>query len=183
MTGDPLAQALALKESLAAQDDTRTMLPLLEPLLAALTAREGLLPWIVVADPATRSGFREDFEAGFDAFWSTYPVKVGKFKARQAAYKAVRRATWPGWDRAIAAVEAQKESPRWRGGTIPNPATWFNGDRWDDDPATMTAIGNGNGRAEDAPAYLPASIRQRWSVMSRQERSLVLENAAQGAYR
>lgn len=186
MTADPLAQATQLHATLDASPDTRTLLPLLEPLLEALRAREGLLPWIVAVDPADRPGFRDDFAAGFAAFWAAYPVKVGKLKARQAAYTAARRREWPGWDAVMQAVELQKQTPRWRGGTIPNPSTWFNGGRWEDDPATMTAIGgNGNGRreTEDAPAYLPDSIRLRWGVMSRQERSLVLENAAQGAYR
>lgn len=152
MSSDPLAQATLLRETLDASPDTRTLLPLLEPLLEALRAREGLLPWIVAVDPADRPGFREAFAEGFDAFWSAYPVKVGKLKARQAAYTAARRRDWPGWEAVLQAVELQKQSPRWQGGTIPNPATWFNGGRWDDDPATMTAIGgNGNGHVASLP--------------------------------
>ncbi|HET9928901.1 MAG TPA: hypothetical protein VFQ09_08820 [Rubrobacter sp.] len=180
---DPLAQALALKDALAAQDDTKTMLPLLDPLLEALRVREGLLPWIVYQDPADRPGFREAFEAGFNAFWAVYPVKVGKLKARQAAYRAARRRDFPGWDRCISAVEAQKRTPRWQGGTIPNPETWFNGGRWEDDVSTMSAIGgNGNGhyqRAEDLPprGYLyTEGERSGWPRLDKWERKMLLEN-------
>lgn len=144
---DPLAQATQLHATLDASPDTRTLLPLLEPLLEALRAREGLLPWIVAVDPADRPGFRDDFTTGFNVFWTVYPVKVGKLKAKQAAWKAARRGDWPGWEAVCLAVEAQKESPRWKGGTIPNPSTWFNGGRWDDDPATMAAIGGRNNGA------------------------------------
>jgi hypothetical protein len=138
---DPLAQATALHAALDSAPDLRTLLPLLEPLLEALLAREGLLPWIVAVDPADRPGFRGDFEAGFNQFWASYPVRVGKLNARQAAWAGPRRRDWPGWEAVLAAIEAQKASPRWQGGTIPNPSTWFNGGRWDDEVSTMTAIG------------------------------------------
>lgn len=179
---DPLALATALHTALDGAPDTRTLLPLLEPLLEALRAREGLLPWIVAVDPADRPGFRDDFAEGFAAFWEAYPVKVGKLKAKQAAYTAARRRDWPGWDAVVAAVEAQKESARWQSGTIPNPATWFNGGRWDDDPATMRAInGNGNGhqRASDTPPeglLYTAGERQRWPNLARWERDMLLDN-------
>lgn len=178
---DPLAQATLLRETLDAAPDTRTLLPLLEPLIEALRAREGLLPWIVAVDPADRPGFRDDFAVGFAAFWAAYPVKVGKLKARAAAWTAARRREWPGWEAVLAAVELQKQTPRWRGGTIPNPSTWFNGGRWDDDPATMTAIGgNGNGRHDEPPAGYPltAAERSSWPGLDRLSRQILLENAA-----
>lgn len=179
MTADPLAQATELHATLDSAPDLRTLLPLLEPLLEALRAREGLLPWIVAVDPADRPGFRDDFATGFSVFWTNYPVKVGKLKAKQAAWKAARRGDWPGWEAVCLAVEAQKESPRWKGGTIPNPSTWFNGGRWDDDPATMTAIGgNGNGKHDEPPAgYLyTRSERQSWPRLEKWERRTLLEN-------
>lgn len=180
MSGDPLALATALCGALDSAPDTRTLLPLLEPLLEALRAREGLLPWIVAVDPADRPGFRDDFGSGFAGFWEAYPVKVGKLKARAAAWTAARRRDWPGWEAVLAAVETQKETPRWRGGTIPNPSTWFNGGRWEDDPATMSAIGgNGHSRALDVP---PAGLLyttkelQSWPRLARWERDMLLDN-------
>lgn len=177
---DPLALATALCGALDSAPDTRTLLPLLEPLLEALRAREGLLPWIVAVDPADRPGFRDVFAEGFAAFWAAYPVKVGKLKARAAAWTAARRREWPGWDAVLAAVELQKETPRWRGGTIPNPSTWFNGGRWEDDPKTMSAIG-GNGRGQDLPpdGYpLTEAERRSWPMLDRYSRQTLLQNAA-----
>lgn len=182
MSSDPLAQATLLRETLDAAPDTRTLLPLLEPLLEALRAREGLLPWIVAVDPADRPGFRESFESGFEEWWAGNPRKVGKRKARAAAWSAARRRNWPGWQAVIAARDAQMETPRWRGGVIPDPATWFNGDRWEDDVSTMTAIGgNGNGhhRASDTPPeglLYTAGERQCWSRLARWERDMLLDN-------
>lgn len=171
-----LAQALALADEMAkGGEELQRLVHLLKPLVDELRLMTGVLPGL--------EGEPDDFEAGFSSFWAAYPVKVGKEGARRAARKASLRPTWPGWRRIVGAVEAQKQSPRWRGGTVPNPETWLNGGRWDDDPATMTAIG-GNGRThEEGPVGLPESIRRRWGTMSRAERALVLENQAMGAYR
>lgn len=70
-------------------------------------------------------------EDGFDAFWSVYPKKVGKGLARAAWHKIK-----PSGD-IIGAVERQKRSAAWlrEGGRyIPNPSTWLNQQRWDDEP-------------------------------------------------
>ena len=60
----------------------------------------------------------------FDAFWSSYPKKVGKQAARKA-FEKVKVET----DVLIAAIEAQKKSAQWQkagGQYIPNPSTWLN---------------------------------------------------------
>ena len=67
----------------------------------------------------------------FDAFWIAYPKKVGKEAARKAFAKVKAPA-----DTLIAAVEQQKNSPQWKkenGRFIPNPATWLNQGRWEDE--------------------------------------------------
>ena len=67
----------------------------------------------------------------FDRFWEIYPKKVGKEAARRAFAK-VKAPT----DTLITAVEAQKHSPQWEkenGRFIPNPATWLNQGRWEDE--------------------------------------------------
>lgn len=77
----------------------------------------------------------------FDAFWALYPKKVGKGEARKAWKKAR-----PGkalFEKILDAVETAKVSDQWRregGRYIPNPATWLNQQRWDDEP---TADGSG----------------------------------------
>jgi hypothetical protein len=71
---------------------------------------------------------------GFDLFWAAYPNKTGK----QAAVKAWERAkNKPDHQTIIAAVELQKTWPIWTkdgGQYIPNPATWLNQGRWEDQP-------------------------------------------------
>ncbi len=70
-------------------------------------------------------------ENDFDLFWSAYPKKVGK----QAAKKAFSRVKTPV-ETLLTAVERQKCSAQWsrdNGQYIPNPATWLNQGRWEDE--------------------------------------------------
>ena len=71
---------------------------------------------------------------GFDEFWAAYPRKVGKGDALKA-WKKIK----PSGElrsRISAAIEAAKGCEQWQrenGRFIPNPATWLNQERWDDD--------------------------------------------------
>ena len=73
---------------------------------------------------------------GFEAFWREYPRKIGK----QAALKAWKRIR-PGKQltaRIVEAIQAQVEANHFRGNDgqvdyIPNPATWLNQGRWEDE--------------------------------------------------
>jgi len=70
---------------------------------------------------------------GFDAFWSEYPKKVGKKDAKKAYEKALKSTDA---ETMIRAVQAQKGSGQWtrdNGRYIPNPSTWLNQGRWDDE--------------------------------------------------
>jgi len=73
-------------------------------------------------------------DSRFDRFWAAYPRKISKGHARKA------------WDkikpdeqllaRMLAAIGRAKTSAQWRkddGQYIPHPATWLNGERWEDD--------------------------------------------------
>lgn len=67
----------------------------------------------------------------FDQFWQAYPKKVGK----QAARKAFHRAKAPV-ETLLRAIARQKRSDQWSrdgGRFIPNPATWLNQGRWEDE--------------------------------------------------
>ena len=69
----------------------------------------------------------------FDTFWNEYPKKVGKEAARKAWFK-----NKPDLETAINALKWQKVSSQWfkNGGLyIPNPSTWINQHRWDDEPS------------------------------------------------
>jgi hypothetical protein len=69
----------------------------------------------------------------FESFWKTYPRKQGK----GAAEKAWKKAHVNGeFDSLLAALERQKCSDQWRkdgGQFVPNPATWINQRRWEDE--------------------------------------------------
>ncbi len=69
-------------------------------------------------------------EAEFGRFWEAYPRKVGKAAARKAF---ARVQTDPAV--LLDAVMAQRRSAQWTkdgGKYIPNPATWLNQGRWED---------------------------------------------------
>lgn len=71
--------------------------------------------------------------SSFERFWQAYPKKVGKQDARRAFKRAQAQTTA---DAMISAVEAQKKSGQWtrdNGRYIPNPSTWLNQGRWEDD--------------------------------------------------
>lgn len=71
----------------------------------------------------------------FDLFWQAYPKKVGK----EAARKAFSRVKAP-LESLLTAIERQKCGNQWlteNGRFIPNPATWLNQGRWEDD---VTAV-------------------------------------------
>lgn len=70
-------------------------------------------------------------ESDFDQFWSVYPKKVGKADARRAFGKVTEPV-----HTLVAAVRRQSKSAQWNkdgGQFIPNPATWLNQQRWEDE--------------------------------------------------
>ena len=71
-------------------------------------------------------------EVQFEIFWKAYPKKVGK----QAARKAFDKIPVSVYPKLVPAVLAQLNSWQWKkedGRYIPNPATWLNQGRWDDE--------------------------------------------------
>lgn len=105
------------------------------------------------AEPATK----ELKVTGFDEFWQSYPHKVGK-KAALSAWKKLKpnaglRA------KIMESLETQKSSQQWRrenGRYIPNPATWLNQGRWDDQLDPL------NTRTEGGTSYAPDF--SRWEL-------------------
>lgn len=76
-------------------------------------------------------------ETRFDEFWSAYPRKQGKGAAEKAWGKIKPNAKV--FDQIMSAVESQKHCEQWQkhnGQFIPNPATWLNQRRWEDEPGT-----------------------------------------------
>ena len=82
--------------------------------------------------PAVVVRYEEDFES----FWSIFPNKIGK----KAAYRAWKKARdKPSIEQIVKAVQEALRSKKWREGFIPNPATWLNQGRWDDQPEGITS--------------------------------------------
>lgn len=70
----------------------------------------------------------------FALFWKAYPKKVGKGAAEKSWKKIKPSAEL--FDRIMAAIDAAKASEQWQredGRYIPNPATWLNQSRWEDE--------------------------------------------------
>lgn len=89
----------------------------------------------------------------FDLFWSAYPRKVDKKKAR-AAFAKVRAPV----SQLLAALEVQKKSEQWLksgGQYVPHPTTWLNGERWEDDVSATTA-------PAATPAPAAESLGEEW---------------------
>lgn len=71
-----------------------------------------------------------EYSDDFLEFWSLYPSKVGKGDA------------WKSWQKVKPAIEPvrqalswQVDSIKWKSGIIPNPATYINQRRWEDEPS------------------------------------------------
>lgn len=73
----------------------------------------------------------KSLDNGFEEFWQAYPKKVGKDAAAKSWLKTKARI-----DDVMPALTWQKESDQWRrndGQFIPNPATYLNQGRWQDE--------------------------------------------------
>jgi hypothetical protein len=90
-----------------------------------------LNPLLLTSSPDLKSNGHAD---EFEQFWSAYPKKVGKKDARKAWTKATDR---PEIVQVLRRIEESKRTDQWtkdNGQFIPNPATWINQGRWDDEP-------------------------------------------------
>ena len=68
------------------------------------------------------------YSSSFLKFWDKYPRKQGK----SLAFKSFKKCEVE-LDVLITAIEQQIKSDQWVEGFIPNPATWLNQGRWDDE--------------------------------------------------
>jgi hypothetical protein len=83
----------------------------------------------------TRARAHDVVDHEFDTFWKTYPKKSGK-KAALKAFQKARKSGMPSIDGVVAAIEQQRSCDQWKrdnGQYIPNPTTWLNQGRWDDE--------------------------------------------------
>ena len=95
-------------------------------------------------------GARWDYPDDFEQFWAQYPKKTGK----GAAYAAWRKQRFTGQQRQLvmASLARHKASYDWTrdgGQYIPNPATWLNQARFQDEPRMQAP------QKDDKPSFNP----------------------------
>lgn len=97
-----------------------------------LTAKEETQPDLFSNDQdATSQDSQTKTVSRFDEFWEAYPKKAGKKKC-QAKWKARKLDSMA--ERIIQDVlERVEKDYNWTRGFSPNPETYLNGDRWNDD--------------------------------------------------
>lgn len=114
----------------------------------------------VISPPLTprggRGGNNDVYIERFKEFWAAYPKKIGKDAALKAFMK--RKPSADLVSKMITAIEWQKQTDQWTresGRYIPNPATWINQGRWEDEPPAPTvsqsANSNGNPHTSQNP--------------------------------
>ena len=116
-------------------------------------------------NPNTTARARGD--GAFDRFWVEYPKKVGKGQAQ----KAFSKVSVPV-ETLIEAVQRQRNSVQWQkdgGQYIPNPATWLNQRRWEDDLDSLNMGGgvtHGGTFPDAGPSIekLPAASDGWWDI-------------------
>lgn len=97
-------------------------------------------------NPPNPQGGTDAQERRFTEFWAAYPKKVGKQAARNSWKRVKPDAKLH--ERIMQAVAAAKKSEQWNregGRFVPNPSTWLNQGRWDDEltPAGTNQERNG----------------------------------------
>lgn len=99
---------------------------------------------VEMAGTAAGKGTREQpsktlAERRFEEFWKAYPKKVGK-KAAESSWKKIKPDA-ELHDRIMTAIGRARVTEQWQregGRYIPNPATWLNQGRWDDEYEEVT---------------------------------------------
>jgi len=83
-------------------------------------------------------------QESFARFWTEYPKKIAKPQAFKSFMKVSEDV-----EVLIAAVKRQKLSDQWTkdgGKFIPHPSTWLNGERWNDETASIPEVFRANGK-------------------------------------
>lgn len=91
--------------------------------------------------------FQTPIEESFLVFWRAYPKKVGKQDALKS-FKKIKPSK-ELLDKMVAVIEEAKNTEQWtknNGQYIPNPATWLNQGRWEDDISTYSRRTSAEGR-------------------------------------
>ena len=107
----------------------------------------------------------------FEDFWKEYPKKVGKADARKAWAKVKPSQSLVA--KMMETLRRAKTSDQWtrdNGRFVPNPSTWLNQGRWEDDVATypkskpLTRFHNADERDDDLEAFALAKMKKELGV-------------------
>lgn len=97
---------------------------------------------------------------GFARFWEAYPNKAAKRTGEAAYSRALKRIAGPDPPAVIlAGVARAKLSRQWIDGFVPHPATWLNGNCWEDEPIENVVRLNGSA-SERQSASMDEAIRR-----------------------
>jgi len=95
----------------------------------------------ITQDTQPKEKAKQPYQALFDVFWVKYPKKVGKDAALKAFQK--RKPDQAMLHTMLDAVHFQRSSDAWQrdgGQYIPNPATWLNQGRWQDEVTNFKPV-------------------------------------------
>jgi uncharacterized protein YdaU (DUF1376 family) len=95
----------------------------------------------ITQDTKPKEKIKQPYQALFDVFWEKYPKKVGKDAALKAFQK--RKPDQAMLHTMLDAVHFQRSSDAWQrdgGQYIPNPATWLNQGRWQDEVTNFKPV-------------------------------------------
>ena len=67
----------------------------------------------------------------FNRFWNSYPIKINKKRSIEKWRRINPDSALI--ERILKSIEAWKDSHQWRAGYIPNPDTWLDGEKWEDE--------------------------------------------------
>lgn len=91
----------------------------------------------------------------FSIFWASYPKKVGK-GAAEKSWKKIKP-TKDLLEKMLNAIETAKQSRQWNkdnGQYIPNPATWLNQKRWEDEIIIDNKYSNKSKNSNNMPSAM-----------------------------
>ena len=91
----------------------------------------------------------------FSIFWASYPKKVGK-GAAEKSWKKIKP-TKDLLEKMLNAIETAKQSIQWNkdnGQYIPNPATWLNQKRWEDEIIIDNKYSNKSKNSNNMPSAM-----------------------------
>jgi hypothetical protein len=114
-----------------------------------------------VTQDVTRGNAREDkrrvdkninteHQIAFDLLWESYPKKQGKKEAQKAFLKVIEKTPI---DVIMAGLVQYVKDPTRNPAYTKNPATWLNGECWNDQPVTLKAVNPYN--TNDVPTQVP----------------------------